>query len=481
MWQVVLMINGYFISILGAAMLVVAGYDIYTTSASWSYFLNSAMFCLFIGLSLFLSNRAPIKSISIRQGYLLTTSSWAAVSLLSAIPFVLYGSTSNFHDALFEAVSGLSTTGATILNDIESLPKAVLLWRSMLTAMGGIGIVMFAVALLPFLGIGGMQMFQRENSDLNDKFMPKFHYIAKRIFLVYLFFCALCAVCLYFAGMGWFDAINHAMSTIATAGFSTKNKSILYFDNVKIEVVISVFMLLGALPMTFYIVLLQNKFHQSLRTEQVVSFLKVLFFFIVGTSFCLVFMGVYDNFWTALRYASFNIISVTTSTGLTSVNYLAWGVLFQTLFIIFSFTGGCTGSTAGSVKIFRWQVLWAYLKQSMITAVDPNRVVPVKVKQYTMDPGIISSVLVFVMSFFGVIMAVALLLAFTGLDFATAFSAAVAVVTNVGPGVVASIGPDGNYASLSVVAKYAVMAGMLLGRLEVLTVLVVFTKNFWRK
>ena len=168
MWQLVLMINGYFISILGGAMLIAAGYDIYVTSASWSPFLSSALMCLFIGLSLFLSNRAPVENISIRQGYLLTTSSWVVISLLAAVPFMLYGTTDNFHDALFESISGLSTTGATILTDIEGQPKAILLWRSMLTAMGGAGIVMFAVALLPFLGIGGMQMFQRENSDFAE-------------------------------------------------------------------------------------------------------------------------------------------------------------------------------------------------------------------------------------------------------------------------------------------------------------------------
>ena len=481
MWQVVLMINGYFISILGAAMLIAAGYDIYDTSASWSPFLSSALFCLFIGLSLFLSNRAPVENISVRQGYLLTTTSWIAISLLSAVPFMLYGSTDNFHDALFEAVSGLSTTGATILTDIEAQPKAILLWRSMLTAMGGAGIVMFAVALLPFLGIGGMQMFQRENSDFNDKFMPKFHYIAKRIFWVYFFLCGLCAICLYWAGMNWFDAINHAMSTISTAGFSTKNKSVLFYDNLNIEVVISVFMVVGALPMTFYIVLLQNKFSQSLRTEQVVSFLKVLFVYIVGSSLWLVYKDVYGDFGTALRYASFNIISIVTTTGLTSVNYLEWGALFQTLFIIFALTGGCTGSTSGSVKIFRWQVVWAYLRQSLVTAVDPNRVVPVKVKQYTIAPAAVSSVLVLIVAFFATITVSTVLLAFIDIDFATAFSASVTCITNSGPGVVASIGPDGNFGWMPGAAKDILSATMLLGRLEVLTVLVVFTRNFWRK
>ena len=480
MWQVVLMINGYFISILGAAMLIAAGYDIYDTSASWSPFLSSALFCLFIGLSLFLSNRAPVENISVRQGYLLTTTSWIAISLLSAIPFMLYGSTDNFHDALFEAVSGLSTTGATILTDIEAQPKAILLWRSMLTAMGGAGIVMFAVALLPFLGIGGMQMFQRENSDFNDKFMPKFHYIAKRIFWVYFFLCGLCAICLYWAGMNWFDAINHAMSTISTAGFSTKNKSVLFYDNLNIEVVISVFMVVGALPMTFYIVLLQNKFRQSLRTEQVVSFLKVLFVYIVGSSLWLVYKDVYGDFGTALRYASFNIISIVTTTGLTSVNYLEWGALFQTLFIIFALTGGCTGSTSGSVKIFRWQVVWAYLKQSMIVATEPNRVVPIKIGNLTTSNSIISSVFVFISAFMATLVVLTVLVAWTGLDFSTAFSAVVACITNSGPGIGPVVGPAGTFAPLSDFAKYMLSLAMLLGRLEVLTVIVIFTKSFWR-
>lgn len=480
MWQVVLMINGYFISILGAAMLVVAGYDMFITSTTWSPFLNSSLFCWFIGLSLFLSNRTTIENISIRQGYLMTVVSWVVMPVLSAIPFMLYGSTDNFHDALFEAMSGLSTTGATILTNIEAQPKAILLWRSVLTVIGGAGIVMFAVALLPFLGIGGMQMFQRENSDFTDKFMPKFHYIAKRIFFVYFFLCSLCAVCLYWAGMGWFDAINHAMSTISTAGFSTKNTSILYYDNAAVEAVISVFMIVGALPMTFYIVLLQNKFRHSLRTEQVISFLKVLFVYILGSSLWLVHKDIY-NFWTALRYTSFNIISIVTSTGLTSINYLNWGVLFQTLFIIFALTGGCTGSTSGSVKIFRWQVVWAYLKQSMVTAVDANRIVPIKVKQFTISPSAVSSVMVFVVAFFITIFAASMALAFLGVDFVTAFSAVVACATNSGPGVVPSIGPDGNFAWFSDGAKDILSATMLLGRLEVLTVLVVFTRNFWRK
>ena len=192
MWQLVLMINGYFISILGCAMLAVAGYDMFINSAKWSYFINSALFSLFIGLMLFLSNRTSIKNISMRQGYLLTTTSWFSLGFLSAIPFLLYDCVPTFHDAFFEAVSGISGTGATIFADVENLPKPILLWRSILNMLGGIGIIIFAVALLPFLGIGGMQIFQRENSDVNDKFMPKFHYIAKRIVLVYVFFLLCC-------------------------------------------------------------------------------------------------------------------------------------------------------------------------------------------------------------------------------------------------------------------------------------------------
>ena len=480
MWQPVLMINGYLISVLGLAMLIPAAVDMLETGRNWSLFVTSSIVSLFIGLSLFLGNRTKIEKITLQQGDLLTAVSWVSLTLLATLPFILSDVTPGFADALFEAMSGLSTTGATVITDLEVLPDSILLWRSMLNGLGGVGIVIFAVALLPFLGIGGMQIFQRENSDLNDKFMPKFNYIAKRIMAVYFILVALCAGCLYFAGMTPLESVNYAMAAIATGGFSTKNASVGFYDSVSIEMILSLFMYLGALPMTFYIVLMQRRDLHSFRTAQVAVFTKVLAFYILLTAVWLAYEGIYDSFWQSLRYATFNIVSITTSTGFVSTDYMKWGPPVGTIFIIFALTGGCTGSTSGSVKIFRWQVVWAYLKQSMIVATEPNRVVPIKIGNLTTSNSIISSVFVFISAFMATLVVLTVLVAWTGLDFSTAFSAVVACITNSGPGIGPVVGPAGTFAPLSDFAKYMLSLAMLLGRLEVLTVIVIFTKSFWR-
>ena len=480
MWQPVLMINGYLISVLGVAMLFPAAADMFYLQKNWSPFITSSMVTLFIGISLFLGNRTKIDKISLQQGYLLTTISWVSLTLLASLPFLFFGAVPGFADALFEAMSGLSTTGATVITDLEVLPASILLWRSILNGLGGIGIVIFAVALLPFLGIGGMQIFQRENSDLNDKFMPKFNYIAKRIMAVYFILVALCAGCLYFAGMTPLESVNYAMATIATGGFSTKNASVGFYDSVSIEMILSLFMYLGALPMTFYIMLIQKRDLHSFRTTQVAVFTKILIFYILAVSVWLTWSGVYGSFWQSLRFASFNIISIVTTTGFVSTDYMQWGPLAGTIFIIFALTGGCTGSTSGSVKIFRWQVVWAYLRQSLIVATEPNRVVPIKIGKMTTSGSIVSSVFVFLSAFMGTLVVFTVLVAMTGLDFETAFSAVVACITNSGPGIGPIVGPAGTFAPLSDFAKYMLVLAMLLGRLEVLTVLVIFTKSFWR-
>ena len=335
MWQPVLMISGYFISILGLAMLFPAALDFYDTGRHWSPFLSSSIIAIFIGMSLFLGNRTQIRKVTLQQGYLLTVISWFSVALIASIPFMLYGSVNSWSDAVFEAFSGISTTGATIITDLDNTPRSVLLWRALLNGLGGIGIVIFAIAMLPFLGIGGMQIFHHENSDFNDKMMPKISYIAKRIILIYVLMMTVCMFCLYGAGMNWFDAICHALATTATGGMSTKNASIGYFDSSAIEIIIMIFMILGAIPLTLYHAILINKSIHTLRVEQVRFFFKLLIIYITGTILWLLYIGKYD-FYSALRYASFNIISLTTSTGFTSTNYLEWGAFSATIFIIFA-------------------------------------------------------------------------------------------------------------------------------------------------
>lgn len=477
MWQPVLMICGYFISLLGAAMLFPAALEMYETKADWSVFLSSSIVAVFIGVSLFLANRGKIKEITLQQAYLLTVLSWVSVTVLAALPFVFYGV--GFSDSLFEAASGVSTTGATIFADVEKLPRSILLWRALLNGMGGVGIVIFAIAMLPFLGIGGMQIFQRENSDVNEKFMPKISYIAKRIIAVYLILMTACLLMMKGLGMGWFDSLCHTLTTISTGGFSTKNASIGAFHNPALEWGITLFMFLGALPLTFYHSLLLTKDIHSLRSTQVAAFIKVLLVYIVMMTIWLVYKGTYAPF-EALRQAAFNVVSMVTSTGYTSVNWLNWGAFASTAFIVFALTGGCTGSTSGSIKIFRWQVVWAQLSRAFITTTEPNRMVPLKIGGAVLDYKVAQSIFVFFIAYAFSVAAITLLVALSGVDFATALSATVACMTNSGPGVVPLIGPAGTYASLTDSVKCLLSFAMILGRLEVLTVLVLFTKNFWR-
>ena len=479
MWQPVLMISGYFISVLGLAMLFPAALDVYDTGNSWSPFFSSSIIALFLGMSMFLANKIRIDKVSLQQGYLLTVVSWFSVTLIASIPFILHGTVENWADAVFEASSGISTTGATIITNLDHTPRAILLWRAILNGLGGIGIVIFAIAMLPFLGIGGMQIFQHENSDFNDKLMPKISYIAKRIIFIYITMVVACLICLYLAGMNWFDALCHALATIATGGMSTKDASIGYFDSAAIDAVITVFMVLGAIPLTLYHTLLINKSTNSLRVEQVRFFIKLLVFYIGVTSLWLVYVGKYD-FIDALRYASFNIVSITTTTGFASTDYLQWGAFASTIFVIFALTGGCTGSTAGSVKIFRWQVVIAFLKKSLTTAIEPNRVVPIKIGRLSSDNALVNSVFVFLSAYVFSLLVLTVLIAVTGIDFDTAFGSVIACITNSGPSISPVTGPAGNYSSLSSYCKYILSFAMLLGRLDVLTVVVLFSRSFWR-
>lgn len=477
MWQPVLMICGYFISVLGIAMLFPAGLDMYYTKTNWSIFLSSSIVTMFIGLSLFLANRGKIKEISIQQAYLLTVLSWVSVMLLAALPFKFYGTP--WADAIFEAASGISTTGASIYADVEALPKAILLWRALLSGMGGVGIVIFAIAMLPFLGIGGMQIFQRENSDVNEKFMPKISYIAKRIIGVYVVLMVICAISLKSAGMPWFDAVCHTLTTISTGGFSTKNNSIGFFNSATIEWLVTLFMFLGAIPLTLYHSLLATKDVHSLRSSQVSAFVKILAIYITVMTTWLVYNGVYEPF-DALRYAAFNIVSVVTSTGYNSANWLNWGAFAATAFVIFALTGGCTGSTSGGIKIFRWQIVLAQLKRAFVMTTEPNRLLPLKVDGISISHSVAGSIFVFFIAYAFSVAIIASLVAISGVDFATAFSATIACITNSGPGNTQIIGPAGSYESLSDYVKFLLSFTMILGRLEVLTVLVLFTKSFWR-
>lgn len=480
MYRPVLLINGCVLSFLGLGMLLPALMDMYDRRIDWSPFLTSALLALGVGALLFLLNRQDEKpKISLWQGYLTTLVSWLCVALFAAVPFYLSGSFQDLSSALFESFSGITGTGATVFSDVEHLPRSILLWRSMLNGMGGIGVVVFAVAVLPFLGIGGMQIFQRENTDAGDKFMPHFVDIVQWIIGIYLSLTFLCMFFLMFYGMGRFDALNHALTAVATGGFSTKNSSIAAFDSLAVELVLSVFMLLGALPMTFYILVIRHQRIDSLRLGQVKSFLSVVVFLAFGVALWLYFHNNVPIF-EAVRQSWFNVVSIITSTGYASTDYLNWGAGAGVFFCLLAFHGGCVGSTTGGIKVMRWQVLWSSFYKTFLTAIEPHRIVPVKAGGAVVDDNVVSSVFVFVGMFMVSAAGAALCLGLLGYDFATSFSTAAALMTNTGPGFVASTGPMGSYCELSSSAKLLMCFVMLLGRLEVLTVLVVFNRAFWK-
>lgn len=476
MWQPVLMINGFIVFILGALMLVPAAALKYYTGSFDAFFIRSAVFSMFIGGMLFLANYGKIKKISILQGYLITVSCWFLCPFFCALPFYGNGDILQFSDALFEATSGLTTTGSTILSNIEAQPKSVLLWRALLHGVSGVGIVIFAVALMPFLGIGGTYIFNKENSDTEEKFLPKMHYIAKDIIITYIVLNIICIVLLKHAGMNWFDAVCHALATLSTGGLSTKNNSIAYFDSVTIETIIAAFMLLGSLPMTYFILIAKRHNLASVfGNQQVNTFLKFIFGYILIVSI----FHAYEAdipFWTSFRYAAFNMISAVSTTGFSSCDFIQWGPWVVCVFLTLFMTGGCTGSTAGSVKIFRWQVIFAFFKKSATNSLSPNQVTVMKAGGKVIDDQVVSSVFVMMVGFVLAIVLFTLIISMTGVDFVTALGAVTGNIANAGLGLTEATGPSGNFAGFTPFVKCLLAFIMVLGRLEVIAVFVLLHK-----
>lgn len=480
MWHPILMINGYVIAVLGLMMFIPATVMKYTTGEFDLSFIQSGIVSIFIGGSLFLANYSKIKNISILQGFLITISCWYIAPLICALPLYNNGDIKTLTDAIFEATSGITTTGASILKDIESQPKSVLIWRAMLNSIGGIGIVIFAVALMPFLGIGGMNIFKKENSDTEEKFLPRIRDIAKDIIIVYVILNIICATLLKEFGMSWFDAIAHALSTVCTGGFSTKNNSIAWFNSSEIEFVIMFFMILGALPLTYFVLLFkERKISFIYSNPQVNTFIKIVVLYILGFS---IFYSLTEDisFIKSLRVIGFNFVSALTTTGFTSYNYITWGVWAPIIIAVLTLHGGCTGSTSGSVKIFRWQVVFAFLKKHTINALSPNQATVIKTGDKAVSNDIVASVFVLVMSFLLAICFFVVLLCLCGIDLVTALGAVLGAITSFGPGLTEATGPAGNYAEFSSFIKYVLSFVMVLGRLEVVTVITLLAKIRFR-
>jgi trk system potassium uptake protein TrkH len=470
---------GYMLLVLAAAMIVPALVDAAEHHPDWQGFLASAAITAFTGGALVVTNRVERARLNRRQGFLLTTLSWIALSAFGGLPFLFSNLQFSFAGAFFETMSGLTTTGSTVLVGLDEAPPGILMWRALLQWIGGVGIIAMAVIMLPFLRVGGMQLFRTESSDRSEKVLPRPAEIITAICYTYLVLTVLCVAAYWAAGMTFFEALCHAMTTISTGGYSTSDDSIGHFKSAWIEWIAVVFMFSGAVPLIAFYRMVQGEPLALWRDSQV----RVFFWIIVAAS---VAIGVWrwdqspQPFFEALRHSAFSVVAIITTTGYAATDYNPWGGFATAAIFILTFIGGCTGSTAGGIKVFRLEVMGLVLRYLLRRQVQPRGVFP---KLYNGEP-VSDDVAMAVIAFSGLYVAafalLAAALALYGLDFVTATTAAATAIGNVGPGLGDIIGPAGNFSSLPDGAKWLLSLGMLVGRLELFTVLVLFAPRFWR-
>ena len=476
----VLNILGILLAILSATMILPMIADIATGSPNWQGFAISALITGFMGIALWLAHNGQSDfDIGLRQAFLLTNGAWILIGIFGALPFMLSDLELSFSDAVFESVSGVTTTGSTILPIIERASAGILLWRALLQWLGGIGIVVMALAVLPMLSVGGMQLFKTESYDSADKVIPRATQLAGGIFIAYTTLTAAWAVMLAMAGMPGFDALAHAMTTIATGGYSTRTLSIAAFDSWLIEVIIISGMVIGSLPFAHYVALTRGGWRNLINDPQVQWFLALMALVVILITMQLTRLdyGILE----ALRLASFNGVSVLTGTGYGTANFAAWGGFATTILLVCMFIGGCAGSTTCGVKIFRLQVLASTIKVQIARLLRPHGVVLAYYNKRPVADSVMDAVMGFFYLYILCFVILAIILGMTGLDFQTALSGAATAISNVGPGLGEIIGPSGHFGELPMMAKWAMCVGMLLGRLELFTVLVMLHPGFWRR
>ncbi|WP_422367456.1 TrkH family potassium uptake protein [Pelagibius sp.] len=474
----VLYLAGLLTCFVGVALCVPALIDFSQKNADWEHFMFAAVISLFLGGMLATATRQDGRvQIGIREAFLVTIFAWIIVALLAAIPFLALGI--SFTDAVFESMSGITTTGSTVLTELDSLPTGILFWRAFLQWIGGIGIIAMAIVLLPLMRVGGMQIFRIESSDTTEKIDSSVGKIVAKLFLVYTTLTCLCAFLYLAFGMSGFDAIAHAMTTLSTGGYSTHDASFGYFSEPGLHWTATAFMLAGAIPFALYIKTVRGNFNSIVTDEQVKGFIV----FIVAISAIMAWWLMEQRdigFFQAVTLTSFNITSVVTTTGYASDDYTAWGPGAVGIFLVLMFVGGCSGSTSGAIKIYRFQILLSIIRTHVRHLYSPHRIQILKYNGKRLDDDVPYSILSFLAVFIATIAVSTAALALAGLDIVTAYSGSVTAITNVGPGLGTVIGPSGNFQSLPDAAKWILTIAMLAGRLEVLALLVALDRDFWR-
>ena len=442
-----------------------------------SSFFGATIVTIIFGELFFLTNIDHDRKVNLQQAFLLTALSWLSVAVFGSLPFIFSTMDMSITDAFFESMSGITTTGSTIISNLENAPKGILLWRAILQWLGGIGIIVMAITLMPIMNVGGMQLFKISSNDSSEKILPKSKEIALRLIYIYSALTAVCAISYWIFGMGKFDSLTHSMTTIATGGFSNYNQSIGYFNSVYIEISSMLFIILGSVPFIAYIKFLNGNKKIFSSDAQIRSFLKIIIMSIIILSFYL-FLTNNENF--SFRSIFFNTISILTGTGYVNAEFDSWGSFPITIFLALMFIGGCAGSTTCGIKIFRIQILYLFILNQLKKIIYPKGVFLIKYDQNLIDEKFIASIISFIFFYFVIFFILAALLSLTGLDFITALSGAATSISNVGPGLGPIIGPNGDFSSLPDVSKWVLSLGMILGRLELFAILVLFLPSFWK-
>jgi len=445
-----------------------------------SSFIGASLITIIFGTLFFLSNLDHDKKLSLQNAFLLTALSWLSIAVFSSLPFIFSNLNLSITDSFFESMSGITTTGSTIITDLNSSPKAILLWRALLQWLGGIGIIVMAITLMPIMNVGGMQLFKVSSSDASEKILPKTKEITLRLILIYLILTFLCSFFYNICGMKFFDSLTHSMTTIATGGFSNYNESIGYFNNIKIEIISMIFIILGSIPFIAYIKFLSGKKNIFYTDTQIKSFIKIIFYSIL---ILFIYLTIFNKSFSdvSLRSISFNVISILTGTGYVTQNFDDWGSFPLIYFLILMFIGGCAGSTACGIKIFRVQILYLFLKNQLKKIIYPRGIFIIKYDNNNVNEKFMASIIAFIYLYIIIFFIITAMLTLSGLDFTTSISGAATSISNVGPGLGELIGPNGNFSQLPDFSKWILSFGMILGRLELFAILVLFLPSFWVK
>jgi trk system potassium uptake protein TrkH len=444
-----------------------------------SSFIGAAIISIIFGVLFFLSNLNHDKKLNLQQAFLLTALSWLTIAIFGSLPFIFSNLELSITDSFFESMSGITTTGSTIISNLQEAPKSILLWRAMLQWLGGIGIIVMAITLMPIMNVGGMQLFKISSNDSSEKLLPKSKEVALRLIYVYLTLTTFCALTYRIFGMSIFDSITHSMTTIATGGFSNYNESIGHFNSISIEISSMIFIILGSLPFIAYIKFLNGDKKIFFLDTQIKSFIKIIIFSVILLSLYMLFYT--SNFsFINLRPIFFNVISILTGTGYVTGEFDVWGSFPLVFFLMLMFIGGCAGSTTCGIKIFRIQILYVFVVNQLKKIIYPKGIFLIKYDKSTIDDKFMASIISFIFLYLVIFFLLTALLTLSGLDFVTSISGAATSISNVGPGLGSTIGPSGNFANLPEFSKWILSFGMILGRLELFAILVLFLPSFWK-